>query len=111
MQTAGIDDLQVVVVHGDAHRTAGDGVVAVAEGIGDGLAGRTRRISVTPKSTKPPMPLASAQTVLAASVRWPVDRLNSTRSDSPLRTIVFNSFRFTPRALPIATRGSRHERG
>jgi hypothetical protein len=51
-------------------------------------------LSPTPKMTNPPRPLSMAQTVLTAAVRWPVELLNSTRSLSPLATMVFTSSKF-----------------
>ena len=40
-----VDDLNVVVIHGHTDRTAGDGVVAMAEGVGDQFPGCAWRVS------------------------------------------------------------------
>ena len=50
--------------------------------------------SDTPDSTKAPKRLSIAQAVFAPSVCWPVERLTSTLSDSPLATSGSNAARF-----------------
>ena len=44
VQFPGIGDLQVVIVHGDFHRAPRHRIIAVAERIGQRLAGRPRRV-------------------------------------------------------------------